>query len=313
MNAPSKINFASNQEVRWCPGCGDFAILAAMQRFLAGTDLQPDNIVFVSGIGCAGRFPYYMNSYGFHTIHGRAPAVALGIKKMNPDLSVWLITGDGDGLSIGTNHLLHTIRRNPDINILLFNNQIYGLTKGQFSPTSVKGLKTKTSPTGVSDMPLSPLKLALAANASFIARGLDKDPKHLTELFQKAHAHKGTAFIEIFQNCNIFNDGAFEPYDNKTKRLESVLYLEHNKPLAFGGDNKKSLVSSANGLTISESSDPLMHDKTSITLANQLLSLSLEEHPLPLGVMYQKERNIFSPQKKTINATDDDLKALLNE
>lgn len=311
MKDTSKQNFSSKQEVRWCPGCGDFAILAAMQRFLPQTGLKPHEIAFVSGIGCAGRFPYYMNAYGFHTIHGRAPAVALGLKMMNPSLSVWLITGDGDGLSIGTNHLLHTLRRNPDINILLFNNQIYGLTKGQFSPTSVRGQQTKTSPSGVNDMPFSPLRLALAANASFVARGIDKDPNHLSELFKQAQAHKGTSFIEIYQNCNIFNDGAFEPYDDKNKRKDNVLYLEHDTPMQFGSTKERGIRRQDGQLIVNETGDGcLLHNKEDINLATQLATLPQGQYPLPLGVLYQCQRSVYSPHEKTITATDKDLSAL---
>lgn len=219
-------DFVSNQEVRWCPGCGDYAILAAMQRTMPELNIPRENIVFVSGIGCSGRFPYYMNTYGFHTIHGRAPAVASGLKMANPDLSVWVITGDGDGLSIGANHLMHMLRRNFDIKVLLFNNRIYGLTKGQYSPTSEQGKVTSTTPDGSVDHPVNPIAFALSAGATFVARVLDVDQKGLNYLIKKAAAHKGSAFIEIYQNCNIFNDGAFASLSDKSLRDQNTVFHE---------------------------------------------------------------------------------------
>ncbi len=282
-------NFASKQEVRWCPGCGDYAILSAMQRFLKSSDIAPENIVFVSGIGCNGRFPYYMNTFGFHTIHGRGPAVATGIKLANPKLSVWLITGDGDGLSIGASHFIHLLRRNLDINVLLFNNQIYGLTKGQFSPTSVIGQKTKTSPEGVISEPLSPLKLALAANGSFIARGLDKEPKHLMTLFKQAYEHQGTSLIEIYQNCPVFNDDAFQDIDDKKVRQDKILYLEEDKPFTYGANKDKQLFLDNDKLVAGElkEGETIAHQLSDYMMAQRLLSLDANA-PLPLGVFYQR-------------------------
>lgn len=220
-------DFVSNQEVRWCPGCGDYAILAAMQRTMPELNIPRENIVFISGIGCSGRFPYYMNTYGFHTIHGRAPAVASGLKLINPDLSVWVITGDGDGLSIGANHLMHLLRRNLDVKVLLFNNRIYGLTKGQYSPTSEQGKITGTTPEGSIDRPVNPISFALSAGASFVGRVLDVDQKNLSNLIKKAAAHKGSVFIEIYQNCNIFNDGAFANLSDKSLREKNSVFHEN--------------------------------------------------------------------------------------
>jgi 2-oxoglutarate ferredoxin oxidoreductase subunit beta len=221
-------DFVSNQEVRWCPGCGDYAILAAMQRTMPELNIPRENIVFISGIGCSGRFPYYMNTYGFHTIHGRAPAVASGLKLINPELSVWVITGDGDGLSIGANHLMHLLRRNLDVKVLLFNNRIYGLTKGQYSPTSEQGKITSTSPEGTLDRPVNPIAFALSAGATFVARVLDVDQKNLNYLIKKAAAHKGSVFIEIYQNCNIFNDGAFANLSDKSLRDQNTVFHEQS-------------------------------------------------------------------------------------
>lgn len=234
-------DLTTDQEVRWCPGCGDYSILAQMKKALATPGVPKEKLVFVSGIGCSSRFPYYMNTYGFHTIHGRAPSFATGLRLANPDLQVWMVTGDGDGLSIGGNHLLHVLRRNVDIKILLFNNEIYGLTKGQYSPTSRMGTKTKTSPTGSMESPARPLTIALAAEASFVARTIDVDVQHLTATLQKATAHKGTAFVEIYQNCKIFNDGVFEYATDKSVKADNLLYLEHGKPLIFGKDRSKGI------------------------------------------------------------------------
>jgi 2-oxoglutarate ferredoxin oxidoreductase subunit beta len=234
-------DLASDQEVRWCPGCGDYSILAQMKKALATIGVPREKMVFISGIGCSSRFPYYMNTYGFHTIHGRAPAIATGLKVARPDLQVWVITGDGDGLSIGGNHLIHAIRRNVDLKIILFNNEIYGLTKGQYSPTSRVGTRTKSSPLGSIDNPLRPLSLAIGAEATFVARTLDVDIHHLTEVLKRASAHKGTAFIEIYQNCKIFNDGVFEYATDKSIKADNTLYLEHRKPLIFGKDRTKGI------------------------------------------------------------------------
>ncbi|HEY8505320.1 MAG TPA: 2-oxoacid:ferredoxin oxidoreductase subunit beta [Gemmataceae bacterium] len=234
-------DFASDQDVRWCPGCGDYSILAQMKKALAATGLPREKMVFISGIGCSSRFPYYMNTYGFHTIHGRAPTFATGLRLARPDLQVWVVTGDGDGLSIGGNHLLHAMRRNIDIKILLFNNEIYGLTKGQYSPTSRLGTRTKSSPQGSLDSPIRPLSLALAAEATFVARTIDVDVKHLTATLQRAAAHRGSAFIEIYQNCKIFNDGVFEYATDKNVKADHALYLEHGRPMIFGRDGNKGI------------------------------------------------------------------------
>ncbi|MFE4257211.1 2-oxoacid:ferredoxin oxidoreductase subunit beta, partial [Streptomyces sp. NPDC056910] len=232
----SMKDFKSDQEVRWCPGCGDYAILAAVQGFMPELGLAKENIVFVSGIGCSSRFPYYMNTYGMHSIHGRAPAIATGLASSRRDLSVWVITGDGDALSIGGNHLIHALRRNVNLKILLFNNRIYGLTKGQYSPTSEVGKITKSTPMGSLDAPFNPVSLALGAEASFVARTVDSDRKHLTDVLRQAAAHPGTALVEIYQNCNIFNDGAFEVLKDKQQAEEAVIRLEHGQPIRFGTD-----------------------------------------------------------------------------
>ncbi|MBM4070521.1 MAG: 2-oxoacid:ferredoxin oxidoreductase subunit beta [Planctomycetes bacterium] len=260
-------DLASDQEVRWCPGCGDYSILAQMKKALATLGIAREKMVFISGIGCSSRFPYYMNTYGFHTIHGRAPTLATGLKVANPELSIWVITGDGDGLSIGGNHLIHAIRRNVDLKILLFNNEIYGLTKGQYSPTSRVGTRTKSSPQGSIDNPLRPLSLAIGAEATFVARTIDVDINHLTETLRRASAHKGTAFIEVYQNCKIFNDGVFEYATDKGVKADNLLFLEHGKPLIFGKDRNKGVrlhgldpevVSLGSGITVD---DLLIHDE----------------------------------------------------
>ncbi len=260
-------DLASDQEVRWCPGCGDYSILAQMKKAMAGLGIPRENMVFIAGIGCSSRFPYYMNTYGFHTIHGRAPTIATGPKAFRPDLSVWVITGDGDGLSIGGNHLIHAIRRNVDIKIILFNNEIYGLTKGQYSPTSRQGTRTKSSPLGSIDNPVRPLSIAIGAEATFVARTLDVDVNHLTETLKRAAHHKGTAFVEIYQNCKIFNDGVFEYATDKSVKADNALFLEHGKPLIFGKDRNKGIrlhgldpevVDLGSGIT---ADDLLIHDE----------------------------------------------------
>ncbi len=237
----TRKDFISDQDVRWCPGCGDYAILAGMQRMMPEMGVPREKVVFVSGIGCSSRFPYYINTYGFHSIHGRAPAVATGIKITQPDLSVWVITGDGDGLSIGGNHLIHTMRRNVDMKILLFNNRIYGLTKGQTSPTSELGMKTKSTPLGSLDRPFNPLSVAIGASATFVARSIDIDSPHLQYVLRRAAEHKGTAFVEIYQNCNVFNDGTWESVADKDVRSDRLLVLEHGKPLVFGKERNKGI------------------------------------------------------------------------
>ncbi len=235
-------DFASDQEVRWCPGCGDYAILKAVQRAMPEIGVKKENIVFVSGIGCSSRFPYYMNTYGFHGIHGRAPALATGVKLANPELSVWEITGDGDALAIGGNHFIHAIRRNVDLNILLFNNKIYGLTKGQFSPTTDLGFKTKSSPQGTIDNPFNPGELVIGASGNFFARVTDTNPKLMQQIFIESARHKGTSVVEIMQNCVIFNDKVFAPYTAKENRSDHILEVRHGEPMRFGANNEKGLV-----------------------------------------------------------------------
>src|SRR5216117_1157678 len=237
----TKKDFESDQDVRWCPGCGDYAILSAVQKTMPDLGIPKEDIVFISGIGCSSRFPYYMNTYGFHTIHGRAPAVATGLRLARPELKVFVVTGDGDGLSIGGNHLLHVLRRNIDTTILLFNNRIYGLTKGQYSPTSEHGKVTKSSPHGAVDYPFNPISLALGAAGTFVARTMDTDAKHLQEMVTRCHMHRGTSYLEIFQNCNIYNDGAFFLYTEKATKSDNVVYLEHGKPLVFGKERDKGI------------------------------------------------------------------------
>ena len=292
-------DLATDQEVRWCPGCGDYSILAQMRKALTGVGVKKENMAFVSGIGCSSRFPYYMNTYGFHTIHGRAPTFATGLRLANPDLQIWMVTGDGDGLSIGGNHLLHVIRRNIDIKILLFNNEIYGLTKGQYSPTSRMGTKTKTSPTGSMEQPSRPLTVALAAEGTFIARTVDVDVQHLTMVLQRAAAHKGTAFVEIYQNCKIFNDGVFDYATDKSVKADNILYLEHGKPMIFGKNRDKGI--RLNGLRpevveVGKDCGPddlLMHDESCAdpTLAFLLSRMTGPDFPEPVGVI----RNVRKP------------------
>ena len=292
-------DFSSGSDVRWCPGCGDYSILAQMQRVMPSIckDLQipRENIAFISGIGCSSRFPYYMNTYGFHTIHGRAPTFATGLSLSRPDMQVWVITGDGDGLSIGANHLIHALRRNIDIKILLFNNRIYGLTKGQYSPTSERGKKTKSSPMGSMETPINPLTTALVAEATFVARAIATDSKQLQEILVRAAKHKGAAFIEILQNCNVFNDGAFESFSDKYVRAERTVMLEHGKPLIFGKEQDKtfSLAPGYSGLGIKivkvsdlAKNELIIHNETSDHnyLARILASLVEEDYPVPLGV-----------------------------
>jgi 2-oxoglutarate ferredoxin oxidoreductase subunit beta len=289
-------DFKSDQEVRWCPGCGDYAILAALQSFMPELEIPRERIVFVSGIGCAARFPYYMETYGMHSIHGRAPAIATGLSTSRPDLSVWVVTGDGDALSIGGNHLIHALRRNVNIKILLFNNQIYGLTKGQYSPTSERGKVTKSTPMGSIDNPFNPISVALGAEATFVARAIDTDRKHLTEVLRKAAVHKGAAFVEIFQNCNIYNDGAFDAVrEDKTNRI----YLEHGEPIVFGEDGERAVVQRADGScevveTASVDADALLrhdehHPEPSLAFALSRLTLGTVE-AAPIGVFRDVER-----------------------
>jgi 2-oxoglutarate ferredoxin oxidoreductase subunit beta len=262
-------DFKSDQEVRWCPGCGDYSILAAMQRFMPELGIPREKIVFVSGIGCSSRFPYYMNTYGMHSIHGRAPAIATGLSTSRPDLTVWVVTGDGDALSIGGNHLIHALRRNVNLKILLFNNRIYGLTKGQYSPTSELGKVTKSTPAGSTDSPFNPLSLALGAEATFVARTIDSDAKHLQSVLRAAAEHEGSAFVEIYQNCNIFNDGAFELIKDSSTRDDHLIRLEHGQPITFGSEGQFSVVHPAGGfgLSVRDSAElgaesPVVHDAT---------------------------------------------------
>lgn len=301
-------DFANATEVRWCPGCGDYAILAALQRLLPDLGLAPEQHVFVSGIGCAGRLPYYMNTYGFHTIHGRATAVATGLKTMRDDLTVWIITGDGDALSIGGNHLMHLLRRNVNVNVLLFNNQVYGLTKGQFSPTSQIGQVTKTSPMGVTNEPVNPLMIALASGASFVARAVDKDPNHLALVLKKAYEHQGCSFVEIYQDCNIFNNGAFDEFALKSNRSERTLVLEDGQALVFGSQKDKALqlISDQFEQTSSDEKNLYLHDSSSFMDAMRLARLTFPQYPVPLGIYYQNSRSLFSlPQQ--VNKTVKDL------
>src|SRR5580704_13293299 len=285
-------DFASDQDVRWCPGCGDYSILAQMKKVLPGLGVPPEKMVFVSGIGCSSRFPYYMNTYGIHSIHGRAPAVATGLKASRPDLMVWVITGDGDGLSIGGNHLMHAIRRNLDVNIVLFNNQIYGLTKGQYSPTSPQGKVTKSTPVGSVDNPIHPLSLALGCEATFVARSIDVNIKHLGGILKRAAEHKGTSFVEIYQNCNVFNDGAWDYATARETKTDTILELEHGKPLIFGKDRNKGI--RLNGMTPEivelgkgiNDDDLLFHDERTPepSLAYLLSRMRNPEFPEPIGV-----------------------------
>ncbi|MBX7165421.1 MAG: 2-oxoacid:ferredoxin oxidoreductase subunit beta [Pirellulales bacterium] len=285
-------DFASDQDVRWCPGCGDYSILKQMKVALAAIGVPREQTVFVSGIGCSSRFPYYMNTYGIHSIHGRAPAVATGLKVSRPELSVWVITGDGDALSIGGNHLMHAIRRNLDINIILFNNRIYGLTKGQYSPTSVLGQVTKSTPMGVVDNPLSPLSVAIGCEATFVARSVDVYAKHLVDTLQRAAAHKGTSFVEVYQNCSVFNDGAWDYATDKSSKSDTVLELTHGKPLIFGANKDKGI--RLNGtlpevVTLGQGvreDDLLFHDAHTPepTLAYLLSRMRQPDFPEPIGV-----------------------------
>ncbi len=297
-------DFASDQDVRWCPGCGDYSILAQTQRMLPELGIPKEKYVFVSGIGCSSRFPYYMDTYGFHGIHGRAPAIATGVKVARPDLSVWVATGDGDLLSIGGNHFIHVMRRNINIKILLFNNRIYGLTKGQASPTSEHGKKTKSTPFGSIDYPFNPISLALGADGTFVARSMDRDPKHLQETLLKAARHHGTAFVEIFQNCNIFNDGAFSLYTEKDTKPDNVIVLEHGKPLVFGKEKDKGIrldgfkpeiVSLKDGKY--GVNDLVVHDEKSRDLAHILARFGDQPgFPAPIGVFYAAERPTYEEE-----------------
>ncbi|MEU9505247.1 2-oxoacid:ferredoxin oxidoreductase subunit beta [Micromonospora sp. NPDC048170] len=293
-------DFKSDQEVRWCPGCGDYAILAAIQQFMPELNIPRERIVFVSGIGCSSRFPYYMNTYGMHSIHGRAPAIATGLSATRPDLSVWVVTGDGDALSIGGNHLIHALRRNVNLKILLFNNRIYGLTKGQYSPTSEVGKVTKSTPAGSADAPFNPLSLALGAEATFVGRTIDSDRKHLQSVLRAAAEHQGSAFVEIYQNCNIFNDGAFEQLKEPATRDDFLIRLEHGQPITFGKDGQFCVVHPPGGfgLEVRETAsvspgEIVVHDAT-VTDPAYAFALSrlpgLDLRNTPIGVFRSVDR-----------------------
>jgi 2-oxoglutarate ferredoxin oxidoreductase subunit beta len=297
-------DFATDQEVRWCPGCGDYSILAQVQKVMPGLGIPKENIVIISGIGCSSRFPYYMNTYGMHSIHGRATAIASGLKASRPELSVWIVAGDGDALSIGGNHTIHLLRRNFDVNMLLFNNQIYGLTKGQYSPTSEQRKITKSTPLGSIDHPFNPLALAMGADATFLARSMDRDPKHLQEMLLRSYRHKGASFLEIYQNCNIFNDGAFEMFTEKSSKPEQTIFLEHGKPLVFGTAKNKGIkldgfkpivVELGNGLS---ENDLWIHDESDFYKAQILVRMfddpAIDGHlPRPFGVFFETTRACY--------------------
>ena len=318
-------DYSSDADVRWCPGCGDYSILAQVQRTLPGIDRRKEDFVFISGIGCSSRFPYYMNAYGMHSIHGRAPAFVTGLKTTRPDLSVWMITGDGDGLSIGGNHMLHILRRNVDCNILLFNNQIYGLTKGQYSPTSEVGKKTKSTPFGSIDTPVNPLRFALGCGASYVARTIDRDAKHQQAIYADAYHHTGASFIEIYQNCNIFNDGAYAHLTDRETKANNVLALAHGEPMIFGKESDLGI--RLNGLklevvTIAEvgQENLLRHDETSRELALLLAEMSESpELPTPIGILFRENRPSYDAlvneqiEAATELLGEGELEALLNE
>lgn len=304
MPALTAKDFATDQEVRWCPGCGDYSILAQVQKVMPTLGIPKENIAIISGIGCSSRFPYYMNVYGMHSIHGRATAIASGLKAARPDLSVWIVTGDGDSLSIGGNHTIHLLRRNFDVNVLLFNNQIYGLTKGQYSPTSEENKVTKSTPFGSIDHPFNPAALALGADASFVARSMDRDPKHLQAMLLRSYGHKGASFLEIYQNCNIFNDGAFETFTEKGTKADNVVFVENGKPMVFGANNDKGIkldgfrpvvVDLNNGHSVD---DLWVHDESDIYKAQILTRMfddpKIEGHlPRPFGVFYAAQRPVY--------------------
>ena len=302
-------DFETDQEVRWCPGCGDYSILAQVQKIMPTLGIPKENIVIVSGIGCSSRFPYYMNTYGMHSIHGRATAVASGLKAARPDLSVWIVTGDGDSLSIGGNHTIHLLRRNFDVNVLLFNNQIYGLTKGQYSPTSEEHKVTKSTPFGSIDHPFNPLALAMGADATFIARSMDRDPKHLQEALLRSQKHKGASFLEIYQNCNIFNDGAFEIFTEKGSKPEETLFLVQGEPLVFGAAKNKGIKLDGFkpvvvNLEEGHSKDDLwIHDDHDFYKAQILVRMFDDPRkdmhlPRPFGVFYETERACYEDAMK---------------
>lgn len=300
----TRSDFQSDQEVRWCPGCGDYTILAAVQTFMAQMGIPRENIVVVSGIGCAARFPYYMKTYGFHTIHGRAPAIATGLAASRPDLSVWVVTGDGDALSIGGNHLIHALRRNVNLKILMFNNQIYGLTKGQYSPTSEVGKRTKSTPFGSIDMPFNPVSLALGSEASFVARTIDMDRNHTRHILEEVMTHRGSAFIEIYQNCNVFNDKAFIQLTGKTERVANRINLQAGRPVIFGPSGESCVVMEDGEARIKKTASVsrdqiLVHDPTrqNPSVAFSISRLSHTPHgPTPLGVFRKVRRPTYGAE-----------------
>jgi 2-oxoglutarate ferredoxin oxidoreductase subunit beta len=298
----TKADFSSDQETRWCPGCGDYAVLASVQGFMPELGISPEKVVFVTGIGCAGRFVYYMDTYGMHGIHGRAPALATGVATSRPDLSVWVVSGDGDALSIGGNHLIHALRRNVPMKILLFNNQIYGLTKGQYSPTSEEGKVTKSTPFGSQDHPFNPVTLALGAEASFVARTVDTDKKHVAATLRAAAAHEGTAFVEIYQNCNVFNDGAFDAVRAKGQKELNQIRLEHGQPIRFGSDGERGVARGSDGrlelVDVAEVGEDalLVHDAHRLepTLAFELAHLAARPTgPTPIGIFRAVDRPVY--------------------
>ncbi len=299
-NVLRKKDFTSDQDVRWCPGCGDYAILSQVQKVFPELGIPKEDFLIVSGIGCSSRFPYYMDTFGFHSIHGRAPAVATGAKLANPDLSVWVITGDGDAMSIGGNHFIHVIRRNVDMNILMFNNQIYGLTKGQYSPTSELGKVTKSTPMGSLDFPFNPPQLTLGAGGTFVARTLDREMKHMAEIIKEANLHQGTSFIEIYQNCNIFNDGAFNHLTNRETKKQNLLILKNGQPMIFGDSNDKGLILEGSNLKVVSigskysMEDILIHNNSDKNLAMLLSEITYDEDlPVPIGVIYKEDKPTY--------------------
>ena len=327
-SAPVKVDFSSDQEVRWCPGCGDYSILKQVQTLLEQSGRKKEEVVFISGIGCSSRFPYYLDTYGLHGVHGRAPAIVSGLRSVRPDLSVWMITGDGDALSIGGNHIIHLLRRNVDVNVLLFNNEIYGLTKGQYSPTSPEGAITRSTPMGSVDHPFNPLALCKGADATFMARGMDRDVKHLREMLLRADAHRGTSLLEIYQNCNVFNDGAFEVFTEKASKAANTLFVEHGKPLVFAGGTKGIKLDGMTPVMVdlndgAHTADDLwIHDERDSFKASLLVRIFDDPRkegslPRPFGVFFVSDR---ATHETKINAQvalakqqkgDGDLDALL--
>jgi 2-oxoglutarate ferredoxin oxidoreductase subunit beta len=317
-----KADFQSDQETRWCPGCGDYAVLSAVQQFMPELGIPPERIVFITGIGCAGRFAYYMNTYGMHGIHGRAPALATGLASTRPDLSIWVVSGDGDALSIGGNHLIHALRRNVPLKILLFNNQIYGLTKGQASPTSELGKITKSTPFGVADHPFNPVSLALGAEASFVARTIDRDRKHLTEVLRRAATHEGASLVEIYQNCPVFNDGAFSALTEKEVKDANQIRLQDGKPIRFGAEGERGVARGADGgLAIVDVADVgedalIVHDphRADPGLAFSLARLAEDPTgPTPIGIFRDVDRPVFGRTGPTVTAaaSDEELTELM--